>query len=400
MKKVVIIGGGFSGIYAIRELVKHSNIKITILDKHPYHNLQPEVYDLIANKSNISDVTIDLPSLCAGLNHSYLEFKNLRVESIDFETKNIFTQEKEILTYDYLILAIGARTLFPTSIEGLNNTDDIKKLHKALFFKQSFETQLFNKVSDESKKCDKTHIVVVGAGLSGVEIAAEMANYAKQFFERGNFICENLKISLISSGDTILGGFHPKIIQMSNDRLKDLQINIITNAKMTSCDEEFLYLSNGTDIRYSFVLFAGGIEASNLASKLKLSKNQKNQIIVNKYLQTKEYPNVFAIGDVAEIKNKEGKILPANVTVAKISGRCVVQNIVNSIKGEELKVCDPKLEGTLIALGGKYAVCDLYGIVQVQGFIGYLIKQFVFLRYKLPLLRIIKNGHKKLMLSS
>jgi NADH dehydrogenase len=396
MKKVVIIGGGFAGIYALRELIKQSDIKITIIDKHPYHNLQPEVYDLIANKSNISDVTIDLPSLCAGLNHSYLEFKNLRVTSIDFQTQNISTQEKETITYDYLILAMGTRTLFPNSIDGLNNTDDIKKLHKALFFKQSFETQLFNKVSDEAKKCDKTHIVVVGAGLSGVEIAAEMANYAEHFFERGNFICENLKISLISSGDTILSGFHPKIIQMSNDRLKSLKINIITNAKMTSCDKNFVYLSNGTHIRYSFVIFAGGIEASNLSTKLELSKNKKNQIIVNEFLQTKEYQNVFAIGDIAQIKNKEGVIMPANVTVAKISAKCAANNVINSIKNKELKICDPKLEGTLIALGGRYAVCDLYGIVQVKGFIGYLIKQFVFLRYKLPLLRIIKNGHKKL----
>ncbi len=396
MKKVVIIGGGFAGIYALRELTKQNDIKITIIDKHPYHNLQPEVYDLIANKSNISDVTIDLPSLCAGLDHSYLEFKNLRVTSIDFQTQNIFTQEKEIISYDYLILAMGTRTLFPNSIDGLNNTDDIKKLHKALFFKQSFETQLFNKVSDEAKKCDKTHIVVVGAGLSGVEIAAEMANYAQHFFERGNFICENLKISLISSGDTILSGFHPKIIQMSNDRLKSLKINIITNAKMISCDKNFVYLSNGTHIRYSFVIFAGGIEASNLSTKLQLSKNKKNQIIVNEFLQTKEYQNVFAIGDIAQIKNKEGIIMPANVTVAKISAKYAAKNIINSINNKELKVCNPKLEGTLIALGGKYAVCDLYGIVQVKGFIGYLIKQFVFLRYKLPLLQIIKNGHKKL----
>ncbi len=398
MKKVVIIGGGFAGIYALRELIKQSDIKITIIDKHPYHNLQPEVYDLIANKSNISDVTIDLPSLCAGLNHSYLEFKNLRVTSIDFQTQNISTQEKETITYDYIILAMGTRTLFPNSIDGLNNTDDIKKLHKALFFKQSFETQLFNKVSDEAKKCDKTHIVVVGAGLSGVEIAAEMANYAEHFFERGNFICENLKISLISSGDTILSGFHPKIIQMSNDRLKNLKINIITNAKMTSCDKNFLYLSNGTHIRYSFVIFAGGIEASNLSTKLQLSKNKKNQIIVNEFLQTKEYQNVFAIGDIAQIKNKEGVIMPANVTVAKISAKYAANNVINSINNKELKVCDPKLEGTLIALGGRYAVCDLYGMVQVKGFIGYLIKQFVFLRYKLPLLRIIKNGHKKLIM--
>ncbi|MEA3383383.1 MAG: NAD(P)/FAD-dependent oxidoreductase [Campylobacterota bacterium] len=396
MKRIVILGGGYSGIYALRELVKNKDIKITLIDKHTYHNLQPEVYDFIANKANIADVTIDLSTLCSGFEHSYLEYKNLRVTNIDFDLQKISTAENETIEYDYVILAMGTRTLFPKSIEGLNNTDDIKKLHKAIYFKQSFETELFKKVQDEAKRCIKTHIAIVGAGLSGVEIAAEMANYAKEFFKRGSFACDNLKISLISSASTILPGFDPKIIKMSHDRLKNLDINIITNTKMENCDKEYLYLSNGTKIHYSFIVFAGGIEASNIATKLDIEKNKRNQIVVNEYLQTAKYENVFAVGDIAEIKDKDGEIMPANVTVARHSGVSTGQNILNHIKNKPLKSCNPKLEGTLIALGGKYAVCDLYGIVKVKGFIGYFIKQYVFFRYKLPLLKYIKNGYDKL----
>ena len=83
MQRVVIIGGGYAGIYALQELVKNKNIKITLIDKHTFHNLQPEVYDLIANKSNIADVTIDLTTLCLGFQHNYLEYKNLKVQDID-----------------------------------------------------------------------------------------------------------------------------------------------------------------------------------------------------------------------------------------------------------------------------------------------------------------------------
>ncbi|MEA2049452.1 MAG: NAD(P)/FAD-dependent oxidoreductase [Campylobacterota bacterium] len=395
MKKVVILGGGYSGVYALKELVKNQDIQITLIDKHTYHNLQPEVYDLIANKANIADVTIDLSSLCSGFDHPYLEYKNLRVTDIDFDLNIISTQENETVSYDYLILAMGTRTFFPKNIEGLNNTDDIKKLHRAIYFKQSFEKVLFNKIEDEAKKCIKTHIAVVGAGLSGVEISAEMANYAKEFFKRGNFACDDLKISLISSASSVLPGFDPKMIRMSQTRLKELNINIITNTKMTSCDKEYLYLSNGTKIAYSFIIFAGGIKASNITTKLNLEKNSKNQIIVDEYLQTK-YKNVFAIGDIAQIKNKEGNIMPANVTVARATGISVGKNILNHIENKKLKSCNPKLEGTLIALGGKYAVCDLYGLVQVKGFLGYCVKQYVFLRYKIPLLKYIKVGYEKL----
>lgn len=396
MKKIVILGGGYSGIYALRELVKNKNIKITLIDKHTFHNLQPEVYDLIANKANIADVTIDLTTLCSGFEHDYLEFKNLRVTNIDFDINKIYTQEKEIVEYDYLVMAVGSRTFFPKNVEGLKNTDDVKKLHRAIFFKQSFETQLFNKISDEAKKCDNTHIVIVGAGLSGVEIAAEMSYNAKKFFQRGSFACDSLKISLISSGDTILPGFRDNMVRMSTSRLKALDINIITNTKMLSSDKEYLYLTNGTKIRYSFIVFAGGIEASNITSKFDLEKNKKGQIVVDEYMQIDNYKNIFVVGDVAEIKNKKDEIMPQNVTVARASGISAGKNILNLINNKELEKCEPKLEGTLIALGGKYAVCDLYGIVQVKGFIGWFIKQYVFVRYKLSLLSIIKNGYNKI----
>lgn len=396
MKHIVIIGGGYAGVYALKELVKNKNIKITLIDKHTYHNLQPEVYDLIANKGTIADVTIDLSSLCSGFEHPHLEYKNLRVTDIDYHEKQISTAEQETIEFDYLLITVGTRTFFPQNIEGLNNTNDLKKLHKALYFKQNFEKQLFNKIEDEAKKCDKTHIAVVGAGLSGVEIAAEMAYYANQFFKRGSFHCDNFKISLISSRDTILPGFDEKMIQMSNKRLEDLDINIITNTKMQSCDKEYLYLTNGTKIRYSFIIFAGGIEAANLILKSNLPKNKKGQILVNEYLKVDGYEDIFAAGDIAQIKDKSGKIMPANVTIARASGIRAAKNILNKIENKQLSSCNPKLEGTLIALGGRYAVCDLYGLVQVQGFIGHLIKQYVFFRYKLPLLQYIKKGYNKL----
>ena len=187
MEKIVIIGGGYAGIYALRELTKNKNIKITLIDKQTFHNLQPEVYDLIANKSNFADVTIDLTTLCLGFEHNYLEFKNLKVNNIDKVNQKIYTEEKEIVEYDYLIIAAGTRTFFPPSIDGLNIAHDLKKLQWAMYFKSCFENQLFKKVKDEAKKCDDTHIVVVGAGLSGVEIAAEMA-YITPPINKVNFI--------------------------------------------------------------------------------------------------------------------------------------------------------------------------------------------------------------------
>lgn len=397
MKKVVIIGGGYAGIYALRELVKNKKIKITLIDKHTYHNLQPEVYDLIANKSNFADVTIDLTTLCMGFNHHHLEFKNLKVRKIDQIAKKIYTEEEEIVEFDYLLMAAGTRTFFPASIPGLNNADDIKKLHRAITFKQSFEQQLFKKIRDEAKQCEDTKIVVVGAGLSGVEIAAEMAYYSNKFFERGNFSCDNLKISLISSSVSILPGLSQQLISISQARLKSLGINVITNTKLTKVEDGYCYFSNGTKINHSFVIFTGGIEASTITSELEdVAKNAKGQIVVNEYLQTDKYENIFAIGDIAEIRNAKGEIMPPNVTVARISGTDAGKNVSNMISGKKMIKSNPKLDGILIALGGKYAAGDIYGLITVKGRIAYAIKRYVFSSYSKPLLKLIKIGYNKL----
>ena len=396
MKKVVIIGGGYAGIYALRELVKNKNIKITLIDRNTYHNLQPEVYDLIANKSNIADVTIDLTTLCLGLNHNYLEYRNLIVRDIDTKQKVIHTEEKELVSYDYLILAAGTRTFFPKSIEGLNNAHDIKKLQWAMFFKQSFENQLFEKIRDEAKQCNDTHIVVVGAGLSGVEIAAEMAYNAKKFFKRGNFSCDNLKISLVSSSVSILPGLSQKLINISHKRLKSLGINVITNTKLTKLEDGYAYLSNGTKINNSFLIFTGGVEAIKISGLEDITKNNRGQIVVNEYMQTKEHDNIFAIGDLAQIKNENEEIMPPNVTIARISGTDAGKNVLRHMQNKQLQKCRPKLDGILIALGGEYAAGDIKGVFTVQGKIAYEIKKYVFHSYRKPLLKLINTGYQRL----
>lgn len=396
MDKVVIIGGGYAGIYALRELVKNKNIKITLIDKHTFHNLQPEVYDLIANKSNIADVTIDLTTLCVGFNHHYLEYKNLKVRRVDTKEKKIYTEEKEIVNFDYLILAAGSRTFFPPIIPGLNNADDIKKLHRAIYFKQSFENQLFKKIRDEAKRCDDTHIVVVGAGLSGVEIAAEMAYNSKVFFKRGNFSCDSLKISLISSSDAILPGLPSKLINLSHQRLKSLGINIITNAKLEKCEKNLAYLSNGTFIPCSFLIFAGGTESTKIKGFEDIKQNPKGQVIVNEYMQSDKFDNIFIVGDIAEIRDEKDIIMPSNVTIARISGINAGKNVLNMINKKRLIKCTPKLDGILVALGGKYAVGNLFDLVYVKGRLAYEIKKYVFHSYRKPLLKLIKKGYAKL----
>lgn len=399
MQKIVVLGGGYAGVNAVRELVKDKNIEIILIDKHTYHNLQPEVYNFIASKSDLADVTVDLFTLCNGINHPNLHFMNKRVIDCDLNSKTIIFSEGENLKYDYLLLAYGGRTSFPYSIDGLKNTDDLKKLHRALMFKQSFESSLLQKIEDACRKCVDSHIVIVGGGLSGVEIAAEMAHFSRKFFQSGTFACHSMKISLICGSGGILKGMHQKLIIKAKERLHSLDVNVHEGVRMKSCDNDTLYLENNHKLPYSFIVFAGGMEAANISTKIDASKNKKAQIIANCFLQLDNYPEVFVAGDAAEVKdNKTNRILAPCVLVSKHSSQRAAKNILALINNKPLEECRASVDGVLVALGGRYAVCDLFGKVFVNGFLGYLLKEFVFLRYKLPLQRISRNGYKKLNL--
>lgn len=198
--RIYIIGAGYAGIKALTELAKLENVELCLLDKNSYHYLQTDVYDYIAGRVNLADVSVDLYTLCHSFNKN-ITFLQENVLRIDFDKNKIITDHSRYI-YDYLILCSGSQTMLLDSIEGLkDNFHGIKSLGNTLAFKQKFEQNIFNKIQSEGKcSRDSTYnIVIAGAGLSGVEIAAEMADYAKEFYKDAGYLCSNVDITLVNS---------------------------------------------------------------------------------------------------------------------------------------------------------------------------------------------------------
>lgn len=394
-KKVLILGGGYAGISAVIELSKKSDLDITLVDKHSYHNLQPEIYDFMANKCDAADVTVDLITFCKGLSEK-ITFLCRRVISVDFTKKIVSTEERDDIAYDYLLICVGSRTFFPRQIEGLDKTDDLKKLHKALKFKQHFESEMFKKMDNEAKKCEELSIVVVGGGLSGVEIAAEMAYYADYFFKKGLFACDYMKIHLISDQSTILPGMDSYLIDVSTNRLKNLNVNIISGKRMVKADRECIYLDDDSSIRYSFCIFAGGIEAANLTNRLTIQKNKKGQIICDEFARVLDVDCVYAAGDCMEVRGEGGEIEPSTVQISMQSAKFAAKNIINEIEERDLVPYRVKNPGVMVALGGKYAVGMVGKSIKLSGFLAYIMKKMIFFKYRYPLTKISKKGYDAL----
>lgn len=392
---VVIIGGGYGGIRALQSLSKHPNITLTLIDKHPYHNLQTEVYDFMANKVDMSHIMIDLPSLIKSFAHATFICEEIR--SINTHTHQIHTPTYTI-GYDQLILATGNRTYFPHFIHGLRTyAHGVKNIPIALNFKQQFERALLNRIETHSQGDDiqPFNIVIGGAGLSGVEIAAEMAAYANQFYQHGNFGCRGVDVYLINAYESILFGMDPFLIDSSHQRLLKLGVHVWHNNRIKEVLEREIILDNGKILPFEFMIFTGGIVASTLTQHLGLPTNPKGHLEVNDHLNVQGHTNIYAIGDIAHICNEEGKMIPPTAQLAQRSAEHVAKNILNARQGNAKESFHFSPKGVMIALGGEYGAGILPGGIKVKGYLAYVIKKAIFWLYTAPLRRRSAIGKRR-----
>ncbi|WP_373000661.1 NAD(P)/FAD-dependent oxidoreductase [Sulfurimonas sp.] len=372
--KIIVIGGGYAGLRTVERLSKNPNNEIILFDKNPYHFMQTDVYDLIANENDFAQVSVDLFTFCMGFDDNVVFYKR-EITNIDFKNKKIITPIQRY-SYDYLVIAVGSRTKFMPSIPGLREyAYGIKALHRAMYFKQKFEMSLFNKVEEGGTYCTPINIIIAGAGLSGVEIAAQMASFSIEFYNRNNFICRKLNIVVINAGKTILKGMDKLLVERSEKRLSELKIVVKHERKVVGLTEKNVTLSDGEVLPMDFMIFAGGVEPNGLVYELDLVKNKDAYIVTNEFFQVPQYNEVFAIGDCTTIYN-DGKAVSPTADVAEQMAELCSKNISNLILKKPLIKHNIKSRGVLIALGRGYAVSKLFGIY-FKGYMAYKVKKIV-----------------------
>ncbi len=397
-KKLIIIGGGYGGIRAMQGLSSVKELEIVLIDQNPYHYLQTEAYALVANEVTLTDVTVDLVALCKRYKNS--RYIKMTIRDIDLANKKVISDDAA-LAFDYLIIAAGSCTDFPKSIEGLEKySHGVKTLQRAFEFRQQFESQLYERMqSEEDLFCKAFNVVIGGAGLSGVEIAAEMGNYVKKFIHENRMMCEGIQIYLIASRDKVLEGTNSYLQTKAQKRLARLGVNVLYNTRIVEVKEEKVELNNGSHIDFDFMIFAGGVKASPLAASLACPLNKKGQVVVDATLQISSHKNVYAIGDVAALVDASGQVIPATANAAEQSAGVVVRNIRAQLKGERPQHAFFGLEGMMVALGGYNAAVVLFNTFKISGFLGYLLKRLITWRYKYLLDRHALKAYKAMQKS-
>lgn len=394
MKRIVIVGGGYGGVSALRTLSDEKDVHITLIDRHPYHFLQTEGYGLVAGTILFEETIVTLDTLCSGYGEHVSYLQEIVVD-IDFESRRVICSDGKEVAYDYLIIAAGSVTRFMASVEGLQKcSHGVKSLRSAFEMKQFFEKELYLRL-ESTKDSQKVYSVVIGgAGLSGVEIAAEMQYYFNRYYHSNALACDTLQIHLISGGDTILKGMHPNVIAKAQKRLLELGVILHKGAHIEKVESDRAILENGEQILFDFMIFTGGIMAAPIVSQISLQHNRMGQVVVDADLQVPEMEGVFAVGDAAEIRDKHGHILPDTAQVAIKSGKYAAKNIIRMLQGKKTRPANIKIKGLAIALGGRYAIVDM-GRIRIYGLASYFAKKITEKIYKWPLWMRCRVGYRK-----
>ncbi|NOR55130.1 MAG: hypothetical protein GQ531_02875 [Sulfurovum sp.] len=390
---VVILGGAYAGITAMQKLSNTPGLNITLIDQHPYHFLQTEGYELIASNTPFEDTIVSLPALCA--NYDNVTFKHRRIVSVDNQNKIVHLEHEE-LVYDTLIIALGSVTKFFNCSKNVHNySSGAKSLRGALKLNQFFQDELYKRLESNKKSKESFNIIVGGAGLSGVEIAAGMQEFFNRYYASNSLCCAKLQIHLIASRETVLNGMHENIIKSASNRLEELGVTLHTQSRLKKIEAHTALLEDGTDINFDFMIFAGGTTTAPCLRDIALEQSPNGQFVVDAYLRAVDNSSIYIVGDAAALCDKKGRALPPTAQTARQSGKLAAQNVLRSYQNKKLKKSDLKIKGIAIALGGKYAVIDL-GAVRLNGYPAYLIKKLIERFYKWPLWWKASQGFKKI----
>ena len=379
-KRVVIIGAGFGGLQLAQSLADNADFQVVLIDKNNYHQFQPLFYQVAT--AGIEASAISFPLRLAFHNHSNIHVRVASVTKIISEQNSIETDLGSI-PYDYLVMAIGADTNFFGNQNIAEKALPMKSVGEALGIRnrllESFEKAL---VSDnEEDRAGLLNIVVVGGGPTGVEMSGTLSEMKKHVLPKDypelNF--DLMQIYLVESGAELLGPMSKNAQVKSKEYLEQLGVNVMLNIRVSDFDGQYAYFSDGSKIRTNNLVWAAGVKANAIDGINPSIIMRGGRLKVNEYSQLDGYQNIFALGDVAlmtEEKFPNGHPQVAQPAIQQ--GKLLAKNLVNLIRGNQLKPFKYSDLGSMATVGRNLAVVDL-PFWKFQGFFAWLTWMFVHL---------------------
>ena len=362
---VVIVGGGFGGLWATRALASAS-VRITLIDRCNHHLFQPLLYQ-------VATAGLSSPDIAAPLRHILRKQRNVEVRLA--EVRNIAAAEKRItledgdeLAFDYLLVATGATHAYfghdewAAHAPGLKTLDDALHLRRHLLL--AFERA--EAESDPDKRAAWLNFAIVGGGPTGVELAGTLAEIARHTLknEFRNINPSAARVRLIEAGPRVLASFPEDLSQKACKQLQKLGVDVLTGTPVTDINE-MGYRLGDEFVAARTVVWAAGVAASPLAQSLGVPLDKAGRVPVLPDLSVPGYPDIFVAGDLASVQ-QDGKPVPGVAPAAKQMGRHVAASIRARLTGKDTGAFHYKDYGNLATIGRMAAIVH-FGKFKLSG---------------------------------
>jgi NADH dehydrogenase len=386
--KVVIVGGGFGGLYAAKALGGAPGIEVTLIDRRNFHLFQPLLYQVAT--AGLSPGEIASPLRAVLRKHKNITVLMGEVTSFDLDRGRVLLIDGE-MPYDSLIVATGARHSYFGRDEweglapGLKTIEDALDIRRRIFL--AFEQA--EREPDPEKRAGPLTFVVVGGGATGVELAGALGEITRQTL-RGNFRRINpaeATVLLVEGADRVLPPYPPELSAKAQRALERLGVTVETAARVTDIQPGHVEVEQDgrrRSISTSTVLWAAGVEASPLARALGEATgaevDRAGRVKVQPDLTLPGHPDIFVIGDMAFCPSPDGKPLPGVAPVAMQQGRYAAKLIRSRMKGAGLAPFRYFDKGSMATIGPAAAVAQI-GPFRYNGYLAWLSWLFIHLLY-------------------
>ncbi len=382
---VVIVGGGFGGLYAAKSL-GNKPVRVTLIDRKNHHTFQPLLYQVAT--AGLSPGEIAMP--IRGILSKYRNIEVLLGEVTDIDLKNKVLHlppnelagdpgERGEIGYDYLILATGASHNYFAHPEwsplapGLKTIEDATEIRRRVLL--AFE--LAERSARLEREQGPVNFVIVGGGPTGVELAGTLVEIARRVLASDfrHINPARTRIILVEAGPRVLAAYPEDLSHSAERQLRKLGVEVITNAMVTNVTHDHVEIGNER-IPSAVTLWSAGVAASALGRKLGVPTDRPGRVLVDPDLSIPGYPNVFVIGDLASVKQKNGTMVPGVAPAAIQMGEFAARTILADLRAKPRKHFEYWDKGSLATIGRAAAVADL-GRIHLSGFIAWLSWLFV-----------------------
>ncbi len=386
--RVVIVGGGFGGLYAAKAL-RNAPADITVIDKRNFHLFQPLLYQVATGGLSPGDIAS--PLRAALRKHPNAEVLLGEVRDIDPARRQVVLDGGREVPYDSLILATGAAHSYFGNSEweqrapGLKTLEDATEMRRRMLY--AFEAAEMEP-SPEARS-QWLRFVVVGAGPTGVELSGAIGEIANKTLreEFRRIRPEEAQILLLDAGERVLAGYPPELSASAEKALIALGVRTRTKVKVTAIDAGGVTLETAAGeerIPARTVFWAAGVQASSmgriLSERTGVPLDRAGRVLVNRDLTVQAHPEIFVVGDLAAVL-QQGKPVPGVAPAAMQMGQFAARAITRRIQGvsatEEFHYWD---KGSLAVIGRASAVAD-FGSIRMSGLVAWLAWLFIHLMY-------------------